>query len=203
MKEKSFERKSELLKAALDEFTAKSYEEASLNTILKNAGISKGTFYYHFTDKQSLYLFLLESSVKAKWDFIREQTQMNPVSLSGCSIFEQFKQQARLGAEFAAQYPEYHKLGCMLSKEQGTPIYKMAKDQLGGETDEILTAMIDAAIADGDFRDGFSRTFLVRIVTHLLTSFDEIFNTDRDFELQTMLMNLDAYVDFIRYGIGR
>ncbi len=44
LKEKSFERKTELLEAALDEFTSKSYEDASLNMIIKNAGISKGLF---------------------------------------------------------------------------------------------------------------------------------------------------------------
>lgn len=86
MKEKTFERKTELLEAALDEFAAKSYDDASLNTIIKNAGISKGTFYYHFADKQALYLFLLESSVKSKWDFINEKALENSNAFSNGSI---------------------------------------------------------------------------------------------------------------------
>jgi len=44
-KEKRFQRENDLLKAALDEFSSKSYEEASLNRIIKNAGMSKGSKY--------------------------------------------------------------------------------------------------------------------------------------------------------------
>ena len=42
-KEKSFERLNELINAALIEFGDKGYDNASLNNILREAGISKGT----------------------------------------------------------------------------------------------------------------------------------------------------------------
>jgi len=35
----------ELYEAALDEFSEKSYDEASLNSIIKTAGLNKGRFY--------------------------------------------------------------------------------------------------------------------------------------------------------------
>lgn len=202
MKEKSFERKKELLEAALEEFITKSYEDASLNTILKNAGISKGTFYYHFADKQKLYLFLLECSVKAKWDFINKKASENPIEFSDSSIFEKFKLQAKLGAEFALKEPMFHKLSRMFSKEQGTPIYRAAKEYLGNDTEDILAGMIDAAIKSGDFKSGYSREFLIKTLTYLFSGFDEIFSEKEDFELQQMLTNLDLYVEFIRNGIG-
>jgi len=58
---KKFKNKDKLLNAALDEFGKYSYKQASLNRIIKKAGISKGSFYFHFKDKKSLYLmnFLL------------------------------------------------------------------------------------------------------------------------------------------------
>ena len=46
----------ELIKAALIEFGDKGYENASLNNILKEAGISKGTFYYHFKNRRIIYI---------------------------------------------------------------------------------------------------------------------------------------------------
>ena len=42
--------------AALGEFSGHSFGEASLNEILKTAGINKGSFYYRFNDKKDLYL---------------------------------------------------------------------------------------------------------------------------------------------------
>jgi len=202
MKEKTFERKTELLDAALQEFTSKSYEDASLNAIIKNAGISKGTFYYHFADKQALYLFLLESSANAKWDFINGRLAENPELLSGRDLFEGFKLQARLAAEFAIAHPLYHKLSRMFSREQGNPIYAAAKQRLGDESAERLGEMIDRAVAAGCFHERYSRDFIVEILSYLFTRFDEIFDAEEDFALDRMLSNLDSFVDFMRSGLG-
>ncbi|MGE4485381.1 MAG: TetR/AcrR family transcriptional regulator [Oscillospiraceae bacterium] len=202
MKDKTFEKKTALFEAALNEFTAESYDDASLNAIIKNAGISKGSFYYHFTDKKELYLFLLESASKAKWDFINTKTLESPEMFECGSIFEKIRLQAGLGAEFALIYPRYHKLGRMLSGERGTPIFQAAKDYLEGDTEDMLAGMIDAAIAKGDLKSAYSREFLIKILTYLLNGFDEIFSAEEDFEPGRMLSNLDTFIEFIRNGTG-
>lgn len=203
MKEKTFERKTELIEAALNEFTVNSYDDASLNAIIKNAGISKGTFYYHFTDKQALYLYLLEASVATKWEFINNKVLSNPKYFEEKDIFGNFKQQARLAMEFAVEYPKYHKLSRMFSKEQGNPIYTIAQDILSGNTEEILAEMVDKAIKAGSFKKELSREFLVKTLSYLFSHFNEIFDKDEDFELDRMISNLDAYVYFIKNGMGR
>ena len=91
MKKKSFERKNELIEVALDEFTVKSYENASLNKIIKNAGVSKGTFYYHFEDKKALYIFLMEIAGGYQAEFINKHIEEQ--GLKGKDIFEDLKQQ--------------------------------------------------------------------------------------------------------------
>ena len=48
---KTFEHKQKLLDAALAEFNEYGYEQASINRILAQAGMSKGQFYYHFKNK--------------------------------------------------------------------------------------------------------------------------------------------------------
>lgn len=202
MKQKSFRRKEALLQAALDEFCLQSYEEASLNTILKNAAVSKGNFYYHFADKQSLYLSLLDDAVKTKWNYIRTKMNSGSESPVQSTLFEQFKLQARLAAQFAAQYPQYHQLGLRFSKERGTPIYAAAKEFLGGSTEDVLAGMIDAAVARGDIKQSYPREYLLKTITYLFNGFDEIFDSNEDFELHNMLKNLDSYVDFIQHGIG-
>jgi AcrR family transcriptional regulator len=202
LKEKTFERKKELLEAALDEFISKDYETASLNNVIKQAGISKGTFYYHFHDKQALYLYLLEASVKIKWEFMRDRMKERAEDFESEDIFGKFKLQARIGAEFAVSFPKYHRLSRMFSKEKGNKIYKTAKDSLGGSSEKLLDEMIDKAIAEGNFRKDFTRDFLLKVVNLLFYQFDEIFNTEQDFELDTMLMNLDNYVDFMKNGLG-
>lgn len=48
------EKKQKLLAAAVKEFGAHGFEHASINTILEEAGFSKGSFYYYFDDKTDL-----------------------------------------------------------------------------------------------------------------------------------------------------
>ncbi|WP_051428130.1 TetR/AcrR family transcriptional regulator [Bacillus sp. J33] len=203
MKEKSFERKAQLFEAALDEFITKNFEDASLNHILKNAGISKGTFYYHFQDKQALYLFVLESSAKTKWEYVSNRTKEYIEDYVEKDIFEKFKLQARIGVEFAAAFPKYYQLSKMFMREKGNKIYEAAKDMLGNSTEKLLEEMIKEAIKNKNFKEEFSEDFLVRTISYLFVHFDEIFYREEDFELQKMLKNLDYYVDFMRGGLGR
>lgn len=54
------DRQSAILVAARHEFVAHGYEGASLNRLIGEAGISKGSFYYYFEDKLDLFITLIE-----------------------------------------------------------------------------------------------------------------------------------------------
>lgn len=49
------DRRRKLLEVAGAEFAEKGFDAASLNTILAAAGLSKGSYYYYFVDKEDLY----------------------------------------------------------------------------------------------------------------------------------------------------
>lgn len=49
------EKQQLILDAAKKEFGSVSYHEASINKIIKDAGISRGSFYMYFNDKEDLY----------------------------------------------------------------------------------------------------------------------------------------------------
>ena len=48
------ERRQELLETARRLFITKGYEKTSVNDILKEVGIAKGTFYYYFSSKEDM-----------------------------------------------------------------------------------------------------------------------------------------------------
>jgi len=198
-----FERKEQLIKAALDEFTSNSYDEASLNQIIKNAGISKGTFYYHFENKESLYLYLLHHSVTAKWQFIEQRSKEENLLTELTDIFERFKFQARLGTEFGKLFPKYHKLSIMFAKEKGKEIYRKASEFLETDSEKVLKDMIDKAMIDGDLRKDLPVEFIHNLVSYLLRHYTDVFQQDEDLTLDKMLENIDYFVDFIKNGIGK
>lgn len=52
-------KRKRLLNAAIKEFSNVSFHDASINRIIKEAGISRGSFYVYFKDKDDLYEYIL------------------------------------------------------------------------------------------------------------------------------------------------
>ncbi|HPJ23615.1 MAG TPA: TetR family transcriptional regulator [Bacillota bacterium] len=53
------EKKDKIINAAINEFSSVSFDKASINKIIKEAGISRGSFYMYFEDIYDLTLYLL------------------------------------------------------------------------------------------------------------------------------------------------
>lgn len=58
------EKINRIINCALEEFSKNTYEKASTNNIVKAANVSRGLMYHYFTDKQDLFDFLIEFSMK-------------------------------------------------------------------------------------------------------------------------------------------
>ncbi len=52
--------------AAMEEFTREPFEKVSINKIIQNAGISRGSFYTYFEDKRDLFQYILQNT-KEQW----------------------------------------------------------------------------------------------------------------------------------------
>ena len=55
------EKQERLLLAAQVEFTRVNFDEASINRIVKTAGVPRGSFYQYFEDKADIFSYLLEN----------------------------------------------------------------------------------------------------------------------------------------------
>lgn len=64
--EKGEKRKQELLQIAYRLFLSKGYEETSVDEIIEEAQIAKGTFYYHFKSKEALLEALINKMITEK-----------------------------------------------------------------------------------------------------------------------------------------
>ena len=60
----SEEKRRRILGAAGEEFTTVPYSEASINRIVKNAQIPRGSFYQYFEDKEDLFFYYMRSHGK-------------------------------------------------------------------------------------------------------------------------------------------
>lgn len=53
------DKKNRIIDAALVEFSARPFNEASITNIVKNADISRGSFYQYFGNKENIYKYLV------------------------------------------------------------------------------------------------------------------------------------------------
>ena len=54
------EKQERLMDAASREFASKPYNEASINRIIQEAGVPRGSFYMYFQDKEDLFRYLVQ-----------------------------------------------------------------------------------------------------------------------------------------------
>lgn len=206
MKEKSFWRKNELIEAALDEFSIHSFQNASLNKILKNAGIGKGKFYYHFKNKKELYLFLHELAYKVQIEFQDEQMR----EITGdykLDFFENITLSAQIAAEAAVRFPKYLKLVMMFLKEEKNEDTKEIIEYVNGfrktDMETGVEKLVNEAFEAGDLSDRFSKNFIIKILNHFLIHYNEIFGMDEVYDESKFLEGINNFTDFLKFGLGK
>lgn len=199
MRKSNFSNRESLIEATLDEFTSYNYEKASLNRIIKSAGISKGTFYYHFKNKEDLYKHILVTSVKDKWMYINDYTKENQTDFESIDIFDKFLYQAKTGIMYAFEHPKYHQLGVMFAKEKGTHIYDSIIDDIGSDSTEMLKTMVHEAYESGELDKSYSKDFIFKLLETMFNNFYELFKDEH--ALEQSLKNLEEYVRFMKYGL--
>lgn len=64
------DKKQEIRKAFLKEFSSNSYDDASITSVVKRLGISKGSIYQYFEDKQDLFEHLISESSRLKDSYL-------------------------------------------------------------------------------------------------------------------------------------
>ena len=89
-------------------FAARGYRAASVDEILAEAGLSKGTFYWHYGSKQELFLALLEERIDRPAQTLMEVTRSAPaeaatapvVSRGLAELFERHRELVLLQHEY-------------------------------------------------------------------------------------------------------
>lgn len=79
------EKRQRILAAAIDQLNKVSFEELSINQIIKQADIPRGSFYQYFEDKNDLLAFIMKDYVQS----MRQNIRIS-LTLSGGDLFQVF-----------------------------------------------------------------------------------------------------------------
>ena len=161
------EKQQQILNAALQEFTEKGFDQASTNQIVKAAGIGKGMLFYYFTNKKSLYEYLIDYCID-----VIEQEYLEVIDYSVQDIFERMKKFSGIKWRFMIKHPWAIKfIGSLFLKstEDLEPKLKARFDQLQEKWYSILYDGIDMSL----FREDIDAKKAFELVQWAIHGYEE------------------------------
>lgn len=117
----SDEKKRKIFDAAVQEFSVRRFSEASINQIIKTAGISRGSFYQYFNDKEDIYLYMITVIGKEKMAVISDSEVLNP----NADFFESFYHMTKVALKWAKTKPDYNRVGLLMELDDSEFIAKL------------------------------------------------------------------------------
>jgi AcrR family transcriptional regulator len=159
------EKRERILEAAAKGFASAGFEQASMNQILEEAGISKGAAYYYFDDKADLYVTTVHHYLT---------TLVNTLDLSVDELTAD-NYWSRLGevylSQFSSNYEQPWVFGVIRSATRVSPDV-LASSDLAGYVSYFQDAIVALLQRGQDL--GLVRTDLPQtLLTHLFIAVDE------------------------------
>lgn len=181
--EKGEKRKQELLKIAYRLFISKGYEETSIDEIIAEAQIAKGTFYFHFKSKNALLeaiinMMITEEAEQAK-QFVSAPLPV-PQKIVGV-ITSLRPRQNEMNIENA------------LNRKENIVIHEKMKRRVIDEAVPILSEVVSEGIAQGILVCGNIRE-RVRL---LLVMSSEVFDSGK-----FTSADIDVFIDTVEKMLG-
>lgn len=139
------EKRETIMNAAVEEFAEYGLENASVNRIVKNSGIAKGSFYQYFEDKQDVFMYMLDEIEKKELDFFKDK---HPPS-NNMDTFGYFRWMIKVGMEFGLSHPRELQAAWRVLLGEGF-YYGQNLAGYRQKTTRALTEMINHAIARGE-----------------------------------------------------
>lgn len=165
----SEEKRRTIVDAAVEEFAEYGFESSSINRIVANSGISKGSFYQYFEDKLDVFKYLIDLLGEEKTEFFKDK---HPPSM-GQGVFEYFRWAMKIGMEFNSVNPRMVQAVSRVLFVEGL-YYGKLFEEYQKKTTEALTTMIKQAMKFGEVDPSIDVEMAVMVVetwTNAITNY--------------------------------
>ncbi|MCY6370982.1 TetR/AcrR family transcriptional regulator [Clostridium ganghwense] len=154
------ERQKEIIDISLKEFSDHNFETASMNKIITEIGVAKGSFYRYFENKKDLYLFLLEHALNKKIDYLEKNIDTTTTG----DFFEIYKSTVFNYMKFDLTFP-------IISKFLRTAVESkyieetQVLNSLHGKT--FITNLVSKGQGEGQIKQSLDIDFVILCIMNL------------------------------------
>ena len=139
------EKRQQIVDAAVEEFAANGLENASTNRIVANSGISKGSFYQYFEDKQDVFDYLVSLLGEEKQAFFADKRPPD----GNLDTFGYYRWIIKTGMEFNSANPRLVQAVSRVLLNEGV-YYGKKFEKYRDQTTQGLKVMIEQAMQSGE-----------------------------------------------------
>ncbi|EGW39392.1 TetR/AcrR family transcriptional regulator [Desulfosporosinus sp. OT] len=195
-------KKKNILDACIHEFAEKGYEQASTNTIVKEAGISKGILFHYFKNKRGLFLYVVDYCFRT----IVEAYNQYPLQETK-DIFQRLSEVSVIKLKLTHENPEMSKIiveALVNSQEDIRTEIDSKYRQLSNEYMSAFFQEIDYS----KFRRGVNPAKAIEIMMLFLKALGDKYVMNYQGKEQELLQNYDQlmeeyneYMEILKYGM--
>jgi len=171
-------KKTRIFQEAVREFSARGYAKASINAMVQNLGIAKGSIFQYFGDKQGLFNFVFSRSVEIVKDYLKAVRG----ETADENFFVRLETILTSGVQFVRKHPKIYTLYVKIQFEGNMGFCSKLLSSLRRESFEFLSELIITGIERGELDPAID-------VTHTAFMLDAVL--DRFLQAH-MLEHLDA-----------
>lgn len=181
----SDERKEKILEVGIEEFSSKGYENANINVIAKNAGISIGLMYKYFSTKEDLFITCIQRGMQILDDAIDE------IMNSDDKLLIKAERLIRATCLHSKKNSNYIKLYNVITNSKSSDMARSLARQIEGSTSRKYITSIAQAFANGDIRQDIDPRMLAFFLDNLLTTLQFSYTCDYYKERFEMYTGID------------
>jgi AcrR family transcriptional regulator len=134
-----------IIDVAIEEFAENGLDAASINRMVANSGISKGSFYQYFDDKLDLFMHLVDILAQEKKDYFKDKQPTG----KNLDTFEFYRWLVKTGFGFNATNPRLVQAVSRVLLNEGL-YYSKEFAVYREQSTQMLTAMLQQAIEQGE-----------------------------------------------------
>lgn len=107
------QKKDRIIEAAINEFAEYRFADASINRIVKAAKIPRGSFYQYFSDKEDLYMLIMNKIGKEKLEVFAKHSPPR----ENATFFEAAYGSIPAVLDWLERYPKYNQIAMHMARD--------------------------------------------------------------------------------------